>query len=103
MIGSIVTAAGIYEEWAVMGIFLAFIAVPIIITRNVPVSMAVALISLPFLTWLIAHSELATVLSIILILIVGGKFLPTAVSSWKRSKGLKNFIFHDSNPPNSLE
>ena len=98
-VGSVVTISTIYGEWLVMGIFLALIATPLLITRNVPISMTVGFLSLPFLAGFAAHTALGTILAVALVLLVGGKFLPTAIASWKRSKGLKNFVFHDSNPP----
>jgi acyl phosphate:glycerol-3-phosphate acyltransferase len=98
-IGSVVTIVSIYEQWLVMGIFFTLLAIPLIVTRNMPLSMAVAFISLPFLSGFIVHTMQGTALATILVLLVGIKFAPTAIVAWKRSKGIKDFIFHDSNPP----
>jgi glycerol-3-phosphate acyltransferase PlsY len=98
-VGSVATIASIYEQWLVMGIFFALIAIPLIITHNIPLSMAIAFLSLPFLSGFIVHTVSGTVLATILVLLVGGRFAPTAIAAWKRSKGLKDFIFYDSNPP----
>jgi glycerol-3-phosphate acyltransferase PlsY len=100
-VGSVAAIVSIYEQWLVMGIFLTLIVIPLIVTHNIPLSMAVALLSLPFLSGFIVHTVPGTVLAVVLVLIVGGKFMPTAIAAWKRSKGLKDFIFHDSNPPDN--
>jgi glycerol-3-phosphate acyltransferase PlsY len=97
-IGSIITILGIYQQWLVMGIFLFIVAAPIIITHNVPISMFAGFLSLPFLAWFAAGSLEGAILAAALGFLVGGKFLSTAAASWRRSKSLKNFIFHDSNP-----
>jgi len=44
---------------------------------------------------LITQSELATVLAIILGVLVGIKFLPTARAAWAKSETKKDFIFGD--------
>jgi len=98
-IGSITTILCIYQQWLMLGIFLFIVAAPIIITHNVPISMFAGFLSLPFLAWFAAHSLQGTILAAALGFLVGGKFLGTAVASWRRSKSLKSFVFHDSNPP----
>ena len=96
-IGSIVTILSLYGEWTVLGVFAAFIVIPLLTTRNVPLSMFAGFLALPFLTGFIAHKALGTILAVVLELLLAGKFVPTATASWKRSKGLKNFIFHHTN------
>jgi hypothetical protein len=84
-----------------LGIFFILIAVPLAVTRNIPLSMGITFLSLPFLSGFIIKSTWGTLLAAILFLLVGGKFAPTAIAAWKRSKGLRDFIFHDSSTPGS--
>ena len=67
--------------------------IPIIITRNVALSMGIGLLSLPFVGWLGMKSGLFVAWSIVLGLIIGLKFLPTARAAWLKSEGKKEFIF----------
>ena len=98
-VGSVAAIVSIYEQWLVMGIFFTLIVIPLIVTRNIPLSLAVAFLSLPFLCGFIVHTVQGTILATSLVLLVGVRFAPTAAAAWKRKKGLKDFIFYDSNPP----
>ncbi len=91
--GALAVLMPVYGYWYVFLIFLAVIAIPFIITRNVALSMGIGLLFLPLITWLMVHSEVATVLAIILGLLIGIKFLPTARTAWARSKTKRDFIF----------
>jgi acyl phosphate:glycerol-3-phosphate acyltransferase len=98
-IGSVIAALCIYSQWLIAGIFIGIIAVPLLTTRNVPLSMALGFFALPFLTGFIAHNGTATIIAAILALLLAGKFAPTAVRGWQRAGSLYNYIFHDQNPP----
>ncbi|MFC2048257.1 glycerol-3-phosphate acyltransferase [Chloroflexota bacterium] len=77
-------------------IFLGTILIPFIITRNVALSMGVGLLFLPLIIWLITHSALASLIAIILGVLIGIKFLPTAIAAWAKLGNIKSFIYGDS-------
>ena len=91
--GALAVLLPVYGYWYGFLIFLAVIAVPFIITRNVALSMGVGLVLLPLILWLITQSWLATVLAIVLGLLIGIKFLPTAMAAWSKSQTAKDFAF----------
>ncbi len=74
-------------------IFIGIILVPFIITRNVALSMSVGLVALPFIIWLGMNSGIGTIMAVIVGLLIGIKFLPTARVAWARNKSKKDFIF----------
>ena len=74
-------------------IFFGVIIIPLIITRNIALSMATALVSLPFITWLGMHSGLFIIWSIIIGIITGLKFLPTAKAAWAKAESKRDFVF----------
>lgn len=93
--GALAVLMPVYGYWYGFVIFLAVILVPFVITRNVALSMGISILFLPLIIWLITQSELATVLAIILGVLVGIKFLPTARAAWAKSETKKDFIFGD--------
>ncbi|MBU2608959.1 MAG: glycerol-3-phosphate acyltransferase [Chloroflexi bacterium] len=92
-IGSLVVLLPLYGYWPGLLIFSGVIIVPFIITRNVALSMGIGLLSIPFLAWLGAQSGLFVAWSIVLGVIIGLKFLPTALAAWSRSHNKMEFIF----------
>ncbi len=76
-------------------IFLAVIAIPFVITRNVALSMGIGILFLPLIIWLITQSELATILAIILGVLIAIKFFPTARAAWANLGTVKDFIYGD--------
>jgi len=90
--GALTILMPVYGYWYGFLIFLAVIAIPFIITRNVALSMGIGLLFLPLIIWLITQSELATVLAIILGVLIGIKFLPTAKAVWAKSKDISDFV-----------
>ena len=68
-----------------LGIFFGIIIVPLLITRNVALSMFLGLASLPILVWFGTHSGYATIIAVALLLIIVVKFLPTAISALRKS------------------
>lgn len=74
-------------------IFFGAIALPLIITRNVALSIGIALAALPFITWLGMHSGIGTVMAVVVGLVTLVRFLPTARRAWLRSESKKDFIF----------
>ena len=92
-VGALATLMPVYGYWHGFLIFLAIIAIPLMITRNVALSMGIGILFLPLIVWLITQSELATVLAIILGLLIAIRFLPTAKAAWARSENKRDFIF----------
>jgi len=75
--------------WIVIGL----IAVPLALTRNVALSMAIGLVALPFIAWLTGtHSGLFVVWAVIVGLMIAAKFAPTALSVISQSTGIRDFI-----------
>ncbi len=93
--GALAVLMPVYGYWYGFVIFTAVILVPFVITRNVALSMGIGILFLPLIIWLITQSELATVLAIILGVLVGIKFLPTARAAWAKSATKEDFIFGD--------
>ncbi len=90
--GALAVLMPIYGYWYGFLIFLAVVAVPFVITRNVALAMGIGLLFLPLIIWLITQSELATILTISLGVLIGIKFLPTARAAWAKSKNMSDFI-----------
>lgn len=91
--GALAVLMPVYGYWYGLLIFLGVIAVPFAITHNVALSMGIGLLFLPLITWIIAKSALATILAIVLGILIGIKFLPTARSAAAKAESKKDFIF----------
>jgi len=95
--GSAIGALGIlmplYGYWQGFLIFLGIILIPVIITHNIALSLAIGLVFLPLVIWLVTKSGLYTLLAIILGLLIGIKFLPTARAAWTKTEDKKDFVF----------
>lgn len=93
-IGAVISVYCIYGDWLGLGIFLLLVVVPLIITRNVPLSMACGLAGLPFIAWFTTGSATGAILALALALLTGGKFLPTGLKDIQelrdRKKGRKS-------------
>lgn len=76
-----------------LAFFFGIVLIPYIITRNVALSMAVGLLSLPFISWLGVESMPFTIFSIILGLIILIRFLPMARANWVKTENKRDFIF----------
>jgi glycerol-3-phosphate acyltransferase PlsY len=85
----------VYRYWYGFPILLGVIAVPFAITRNVALSNGTGLLFLPLITWLITHSGVAVLLTVILGVMIAIKYVPTARASWARSRTKRDFIFGD--------
>lgn len=87
----------IYGYWHGLLIFLGIYLIVIIITRNVALSSAVVLFSLPFIAWLGVESGFFSpffiVWSVITGIIISLKFLPTAKAALARAESKRDFIF----------
>jgi glycerol-3-phosphate acyltransferase PlsY len=83
--GALIVLLPVYGHAPLLGIFLAVIIIPLVFTRNVALSMALGLLSLPLIVWFGTHSGYATIISVVLLLIIMVKFLPTAISALRKS------------------
>lgn len=92
-IGSLVVLMPLYGYGPGLLIFLGIMLIPFIVTRNVALSLGIGLLSLPFIGWLGVQSGLFVAWSIVVGVIIGLKFLPTARAARVKSKGKKEFIF----------
>ena len=92
-IGALAVLLPVYGYWPGLLIFFGIILIPYVITRNIALSMCIALVCLPFITWLGMNSGIGTIIAVILGLVIGIKFLPTARASWAKAEGKGDFIF----------
>jgi len=92
-IGAIAILMPLYDYWAGLLIFFVIIAMPLIITRNIALSLAIGLVSLPFITWLGMESGPLIVWSIVIGILIGLRFLPTAKAAWAKAENKKDFFF----------
>jgi glycerol-3-phosphate acyltransferase PlsY len=76
-----------------LAIFFAIILIPFVITRNVALSMGVGLLALPFIGWLGMHSTPFIVFSVVLGVVILVKFVPTAMLTLAKTRGVKGFVF----------
>ena len=91
--GALAVLLPVYGYWQGLLILFGIILIPFIITRNVALSMSIGLLSLPFITWLGMKSGIGTIMAVIVGLVIGIKFLPTARAALVKSKTKKDFIF----------
>ena len=92
-IGALAVVMPLYGYWQGLLIFLGVILIPFIITRNVALSTATGLVFLPLIVWLGTKSGTATTIAIILGLLIGIRFLPTARAAWAKTETKKDFVF----------
>jgi len=91
-VGVLAILMPLYSYW--LGIFFGVILIPLIITRNVALSTGIALVSLPFITWLGMNSGPFIIWSIIIGILIGLKFLPTARAAWTEAENKRDFFFY---------
>jgi len=93
-IGALAVLLPVYGYWPGLPIIFGIILIPYVITHNIAISMGLALVCLPFITWLGMNSGTGTIMAVILGLVIGIKFLPTAKASWAKAESKKDeFIF----------
>ncbi len=92
-IGIIITLFLAYGYPLQLGIFVAIVLIPLVITHNVALSMALGLIALPFIVWFGIHSAFAAIMAAVLFIISFIKFLPTALLSIKNSRRKRDLFF----------
>ena len=92
-IGALLIIMPIYGYAVGLGIFSAIVVIPLLLTRNIALSMGIGLLALPFIFWLSGtHSGMLVIWSVVIGLIIAGKFLPTALRALKKTKDVKDFI-----------
>jgi len=79
--------------WPELLIFLALIAIPLKITHNVALSTSIALACLPIIMWLGRPPGDLIVWSIVLGILVGIRYLPTARAAWAKAENKRDFFF----------
>ncbi len=94
-IGALAVLLPVYGYWPGLLIFFGIILIPYVITHNIAISMCIALVCLPFITWLGMDSGIGTIIAVILGLVIGVKFLPTARASWAKAESKKDKFFFD--------
>lgn len=84
-IGALIVLLPAYGYTLQLGIFCAVIILPLLLTRNVALSMFLGLASLPIIVWFSIDpgKEFATIMSVALLLVIIAKFLPTAIAALK--------------------
>jgi len=92
-IGALAALLPLYGYWAGLLIFFVIIAMPLIITRNIALSLAIGLVSLPFITWLGMKSGPFIAWSIVIGILIGLKFLPIARAAWAKAENKRDFFF----------
>ena len=92
-IGALAVLLPVYDYWPGLPIFFGIILIPYVITHNIAISTGLALVVLPFITWLGMNSGIGTIMAVILGLVIGIKFLPTARAAWAKAESKGNFIF----------
>ncbi|MDP2919775.1 MAG: glycerol-3-phosphate acyltransferase [Dehalococcoidia bacterium] len=91
-VGTLVLILPVYGYTKELAIFAAFIAMPLLITRNIALSNGIGLLALPFIAWLSMHSGTMVVWSIALGLIIAVKFTPTALAALQKNPNIKDYI-----------
>ncbi len=76
-----------------LAFFFGVVLIPMVITRNVALSMGIGLVSLPFIAWLGMKSTPFIIFTIVLELIILVKFIPTARTALVKAETKKDFVF----------
>ena len=95
-IGVMAMAMPLYGYWPGILIFLGIIVIPLAITHNAALSMGIGLLAAPFIAWLGIKSGIFVAWSVATGVIIGLKFLPTAIAAWTKTKNKRDFIFDRS-------
>jgi glycerol-3-phosphate acyltransferase PlsY len=91
--GSLLVVMPIYRYTPELGIIIATVILPFLLTRNVALAMGIGLFVLPFLFWLGGtHSGILVIWSAVIACIVVIRFLPTALKALAKNKNIKDYI-----------
>jgi len=86
-IGALVVLFPLYGYGASFFILLAVILLPLLLTKNVALSMGIGLFALPVIVWFATEAAMPTLLSVVLLLIIAAKFAPTAIAAFRKKGG----------------
>jgi len=81
--------------WPELLVFLALIALPLFITHNIALSTFIALACLPIIMWLGRPPGYFIIWSVVLGLLIGMRYLPTARAAWAKAGRNKRDFFFD--------
>jgi glycerol-3-phosphate acyltransferase PlsY len=91
-VGALVMIMPLYGYLKELAIFGGIVVLPLLLTRNVALSMGLGLVALPFLGWLSIHSGLFVVWSLVVGIIIAIKFASTGITVIAKSTSIKDFI-----------
>jgi glycerol-3-phosphate acyltransferase PlsY len=91
-VGALVMIMPLYGYLKELAIFGGIVVLPLLLTRNVALSMGLGLVALPFLGWLSIHSGLFVVWSLVVGIIIAIKFASTGITVIAQSTSIKDFI-----------
>ena len=92
-VGILATMMPVYGYWPGLLIFLVIIIIILLITRNVALSTSTALACLPVIMWQVTHQGYFIIWSIVLGIIIGLRYLPTARAAWAKAENKRDFFF----------
>ena len=91
--GALVIIMSVFGYTSELAIILGIVLIPLLLTRNIALSIGIALLVLPFLFWLGGtHSGILVIWSVVMGLIIAAKFTPTALRALAKTKNIKDFI-----------
>lgn len=91
-VGALVMIMPIYGYLMELAIFAGIVVIPLLLTRNVALSMGLGLVALPFLSWLSMHDGYFVTWSLVVGIIIAIKFASTAIGVIAKSTSIKDFI-----------
>jgi glycerol-3-phosphate acyltransferase PlsY len=91
-VGALVMIMPIYGYLIELAIFAGIVVVPLLLTRNVALSMGLGLVALPFLGWLSMHDSYFVTWSLVVGIIIAIKFASTAMGVIAKSTSIRDFI-----------
>ncbi len=83
----------LYGYWQQLVIFSSVIVVPLLVTRNIALSVLSGLLALPIIIWLGTKSASFTILAAIIFVMIWLKFLPTVRTAWTGARNKRDFFF----------
>jgi glycerol-3-phosphate acyltransferase PlsY len=92
-VGALAVLLPAYGYWPGLAIFIAVVIVPLAITRNISIAIALGLVSLPFIAWLGMGSGKLVLWGLALDLVMALKYYPTARRAWNRTGSIRGFVF----------
>ena len=95
-VGALAVLMPAFGYTAGLGILGAILVVPLLLTRNVALSMGIGLVALPFIAWRTGpHSGMMVAWAVAVGLLIAAKFAPVALASIRKSRSLADFIRGD--------